>query len=152
MPNSSDRYTDVYGHFPEWLRIQMLKETREMFAFGYDSYMKYAFPLDELDPIHCTGEMRTWKLNGGFLIIFLAKFSSGRRTTAVWPDWATFESPGDWFSYKTSPNIGQLFELFLKPLSLHKHCFGYFLGNFGEDWANINSCVWSHWTIVQFRA
>jgi mannosidase alpha-like ER degradation enhancer 1 len=26
-----------------------------MFTFGYDSYMKYAFPLDELDPIHCTG-------------------------------------------------------------------------------------------------
>ena len=33
----------------------MLDETRQMFTFGYDSYMKYAFPLDELDPIHCTG-------------------------------------------------------------------------------------------------
>lgn len=33
----------------------MLEETREMFTFGYDSYMKYAFPKDELDPIHCTG-------------------------------------------------------------------------------------------------
>lgn len=26
-----------------------------MFTFAYDSYLKYAFPLDELDPIHCTG-------------------------------------------------------------------------------------------------
>ena len=33
----------------------MLEESRKMFTFGYDSYMKYAFPKDELDPIHCTG-------------------------------------------------------------------------------------------------
>ncbi len=33
----------------------MLGETRNMFTFGYDSYIKHAFPLDELDPIHCTG-------------------------------------------------------------------------------------------------
>jgi ER degradation enhancer, mannosidase alpha-like 1 len=26
-----------------------------MFQFGYDNYMKYAFPQDELDPIHCRG-------------------------------------------------------------------------------------------------
>ncbi|EDO46917.1 predicted protein [Nematostella vectensis] len=26
-----------------------------MFYFGYESYMRYAFPHDELDPIHCTG-------------------------------------------------------------------------------------------------
>ena len=26
-----------------------------MFTFAYDSYMKHAFPKDELDPIHCTG-------------------------------------------------------------------------------------------------
>eukprot|EP00039_Didymoeca_costata_P008846 m.117669 g.117669 ORF g.117669 m.117669 type:complete len:532 (-) comp14256_c0_seq1:67-1662(-) len=26
-----------------------------MFQFGYDNYMRHAFPLDELDPIHCTG-------------------------------------------------------------------------------------------------
>jgi mannosidase alpha-like ER degradation enhancer 1 len=53
----SDRYTDVYGHFPERLRLQLLNETRAMFNFGYDSYMKFAFPLDELDPIHCTGKI-----------------------------------------------------------------------------------------------
>ena len=26
-----------------------------MFEFGYDNYMQHAFPMDELDPIHCTG-------------------------------------------------------------------------------------------------
>ena len=35
----------------------MLDESRKMFTFGYDSYMKYAFPKDELDPIHCTGNL-----------------------------------------------------------------------------------------------
>lgn len=37
---------------------RMLEETRKMFTFGYDSYIKYAFPLDELDPIHCSGKRR----------------------------------------------------------------------------------------------
>ncbi|KAI6239575.1 Glycoside hydrolase domain containing protein [Aphelenchoides fujianensis] len=27
----------------------------EMFYFGYDNYMKHAWPADELDPIHCKG-------------------------------------------------------------------------------------------------
>ena len=33
----------------------MLQKSKDMFTFGYDSYMQYAFPKDELDPIHCTG-------------------------------------------------------------------------------------------------
>ncbi len=33
----------------------MLEETRKMFIFGYDMYIRHAFPKDELDPIHCTG-------------------------------------------------------------------------------------------------
>ena len=33
----------------------MLEKAKEMFIFGYDSYMTYAFPMDELDPIHCKG-------------------------------------------------------------------------------------------------
>lgn len=44
-----------YGNFPERLRLQMLEEAREMFYFGYDNYMKHAFPKDELNPIHCSG-------------------------------------------------------------------------------------------------
>ena len=48
-------YDETYSHFPESQRLQMLEETRRMFTFGYDNYMKHAFPRDELDPIHCTG-------------------------------------------------------------------------------------------------
>ena len=33
----------------------MLEEARNMFQFGYDNYMRHAFPKDELNPIYCTG-------------------------------------------------------------------------------------------------
>ncbi|PAV89733.1 hypothetical protein WR25_11207 [Diploscapter pachys] len=36
-------------------------EAREMFYFGYENYMSHAFPLDELDPIHCTGRGPDYK-------------------------------------------------------------------------------------------
>lgn len=32
-----------------------LSKTREMFNFGWRNYLEYAFPADELDPIHCKG-------------------------------------------------------------------------------------------------
>ena len=51
---------------------------------------------------------------------------------------------GDTVSYKISPNIGQLFVQFKKPIFLHKNCFASFLGNFGENWATFNSIVWTH--------
>ena len=44
-----------YLYFPESERIRLKKMTRNMFEFGYDNYMKHAYPFDELDPIHCTG-------------------------------------------------------------------------------------------------
>lgn len=44
-----------YYHFPESERLRRIEDVKRMFQFGYDNYMKYAFPLDELDPIHCTG-------------------------------------------------------------------------------------------------
>ncbi|CAG0894992.1 unnamed protein product [Cyprideis torosa] len=44
-----------YGHFPEELRLEMVRDAKEMFYFGYDNYMKHAFPLDELNPLHCSG-------------------------------------------------------------------------------------------------
>ncbi|VDM31032.1 unnamed protein product [Hydatigera taeniaeformis] len=34
---------------------KMLLKIREMFDFGYTNYMKFAYPEDELDPIHCCG-------------------------------------------------------------------------------------------------
>ena len=53
--HSYDKLDQKYGSFREEDRLEMLNEVRKMFYFGYDNYMKYAFPLDELDPIHCVG-------------------------------------------------------------------------------------------------
>ncbi|CAG7837921.1 unnamed protein product [Allacma fusca] len=53
--HSYDKLDQKYGSFTDDMRHEMLNEVRKMFYFGYDSYMKYAFPLDELDPIHCVG-------------------------------------------------------------------------------------------------
>lgn len=50
-----DPYDMKYGHFPESERLEMLDATRKMFHFGYDNYMKYAYPEDELNPIYCKG-------------------------------------------------------------------------------------------------
>lgn len=44
-----------YSYFGESERLRLRNEAKEMFYFGYDNYIKYAYPLDELDPIHCTG-------------------------------------------------------------------------------------------------
>lgn len=44
-----------YGSFSEDLRLQMLAEAKKMFYFGYDNYMAYAFPMDELNPLLCCG-------------------------------------------------------------------------------------------------
>lgn len=38
--------------------VQLAKwkeEAKGMFYHGYDNYMQHAYPLDELDPVHCTG-------------------------------------------------------------------------------------------------
>ena len=52
---SSSINESSYLHFSEKERIRLKLLAKEMFEFGYDNYMKFAFPLDELDPIHCTG-------------------------------------------------------------------------------------------------
>lgn len=44
-----------FGYFPEDQRLMMMKRVKDMFYFGYTNYMKYAFPLDELNPIYCIG-------------------------------------------------------------------------------------------------
>uniref|UniRef100_A0AAF5I3T3 alpha-1,2-Mannosidase n=2 Tax=Strongyloides stercoralis TaxID=6248 RepID=A0AAF5I3T3_STRER len=36
-------------------------ETKEMFKFGFNSYKKYAYPLDELNPIYCSGRGPDYK-------------------------------------------------------------------------------------------
>lgn len=50
-----DNLEKKYGSFSEDLRLQMLAEAKTMFYFGYDNYMTYAFPMDELNPILCSG-------------------------------------------------------------------------------------------------
>ncbi|XP_022668483.1 ER degradation-enhancing alpha-mannosidase-like protein 1 isoform X3 [Varroa destructor] len=48
-------YDRRYGAFSESERQEMLELTREMFTFAYDSYMRHAFPADELNPLACCG-------------------------------------------------------------------------------------------------
>lgn len=52
--SNEERYQH-YLYFSRSERLQYREKAREMFQFGYDNYMKYAFPQDELDPIHCEG-------------------------------------------------------------------------------------------------
>lgn len=50
-----DEYARRYSSFPDALKAKMKDMAKEMFYFGYDNYMKYAFPADELNPIECNG-------------------------------------------------------------------------------------------------
>lgn len=50
-----DPYDKEYGYFSEKDRLETLDSVRKTFTFGYDSYMKYAYPSDELNPIFCEG-------------------------------------------------------------------------------------------------
>ncbi|OCT85742.1 ER degradation enhancing alpha-mannosidase like protein 1 L homeolog isoform X1 [Xenopus laevis] len=52
---AGDEYGRRYSSFPAGLRKEMREMARGMFSFGYDNYMKYAFPEDELNPILCRG-------------------------------------------------------------------------------------------------
>lgn len=55
LNNQSLEEFNEYLFFPESERIQLKEKAKSMLAFAYDSYMDFAYPLDELDPIHCTG-------------------------------------------------------------------------------------------------
>uniref|UniRef100_A0A6Q2Z1N0 alpha-1,2-Mannosidase n=1 Tax=Esox lucius TaxID=8010 RepID=A0A6Q2Z1N0_ESOLU len=50
-----DEYDKRYSSFPDKLKTKMKGMAKDMFYFGYDNYMKYAFPEDELNPIDCEG-------------------------------------------------------------------------------------------------
>lgn len=52
---SNEQRYQHYLYFSRLERLEYREKAREMFQFGYDNYMKYAFPQDELDPIHCRG-------------------------------------------------------------------------------------------------
>ncbi|XP_051996868.1 ER degradation-enhancing alpha-mannosidase-like protein 1 isoform X1 [Xyrauchen texanus] len=50
-----DDYDRKYSSFPDALKVKMRGMAKDMFYFGYDNYMKFAFPEDELNPIACEG-------------------------------------------------------------------------------------------------
>uniref|UniRef100_A0A914ZPD6 alpha-1,2-Mannosidase n=3 Tax=Parascaris univalens TaxID=6257 RepID=A0A914ZPD6_PARUN len=55
FPFIRDRYTATFGAFTKKQLQDAKQSTRDMFYFAYDNYVRHAFPLDELDPINCTG-------------------------------------------------------------------------------------------------
>ncbi|XP_042881099.1 ER degradation-enhancing alpha-mannosidase-like protein 1 isoform X1 [Penaeus japonicus] len=57
-PNSLDR---KYGRVSEHERRELANATRAMFYFGYENYMKHAYPKDELNPIYCSGRGPDWE-------------------------------------------------------------------------------------------
>ncbi|XP_047474559.1 ER degradation-enhancing alpha-mannosidase-like protein 1 [Penaeus chinensis] len=57
-PNNLDR---KYGRVSEHERRELANATRAMFYFGYDNYMKHAYPKDELNPIYCSGRGPDWE-------------------------------------------------------------------------------------------
>ncbi|CAG0912442.1 unnamed protein product [Notodromas monacha] len=46
------------GSMSHEVKLQLRDEAKEMFYHAYDSYMKYAFPADELMPLSCKGRYR----------------------------------------------------------------------------------------------
>ena len=38
-------------------RSVLLQRSHDMFYHGFDNYMEHAFPMDELKPVQCTGEV-----------------------------------------------------------------------------------------------
>jgi hypothetical protein len=46
----------LQAHMSHSERIKLREDVREMFTFGYDQYMKHAFPLSDLKPLSCGGE------------------------------------------------------------------------------------------------
>jgi hypothetical protein len=99
-------------------------EAREMFHFGYDNYMYHAFPLDELDPMHCTGRGPDYKnpeninindVLGNFSLTLIDSLD----TLAVMGNWTEFAHAvrrvGTSVSFDTDTNV-QVFEVTIRVL------------------------------------
>eukprot|EP00043_Microstomoeca_roanoka_P006328 m.61987 g.61987 ORF g.61987 m.61987 type:complete len:771 (-) comp13370_c0_seq3:153-2465(-) len=56
-------------------RRTLAAQVQEMFQHGYDSYMKYAFPADELMPLSCAGRVRGVTKSRGDIDDALGRFS-----------------------------------------------------------------------------
>lgn len=50
----------VHRPFPDELRLVFRERARRMFYDAYDNYIRYAFPMDELNPVNCSGRGRDW--------------------------------------------------------------------------------------------
>ena len=55
LNNDTLQEFDDYLFFSDSERLRLKAKAKSMFEFAYDSYMTNAFPMDELDPIHCAG-------------------------------------------------------------------------------------------------
>lgn len=54
-PFEKDPYVERYGEFSAAELVEAREASKEMFYFAYNNYIQHAFPMDELDPINCTG-------------------------------------------------------------------------------------------------
>lgn len=52
---SNDRLDKKFLELPSRERLKLKNAVKDIFYFAFDSYLKYAYPYDELDPVHCTG-------------------------------------------------------------------------------------------------
>jgi len=50
----------IHKPFPEELRLTFRDRARQMFYDAYDNYLIHAFPMDELNPVNCSGRGRDW--------------------------------------------------------------------------------------------
>ncbi|XP_065909558.1 ER degradation-enhancing alpha-mannosidase-like protein 1 isoform X2 [Dysidea avara] len=50
----------IHKPFPEELRLAFRDRARRMFYDAYDNYIRHAFPMDELNPVNCSGRGRDW--------------------------------------------------------------------------------------------
>lgn len=66
FPFHTPTFDHKYGRIDEDDLVIAREQAREMFYFGYNNYLNHAFPLDELDPIHCTGRGHDYKNPYGF--------------------------------------------------------------------------------------
>ena len=95
-----------------------------MFRFGFDNYMEHAYPLDELDPIHCVGRGPDYKhpeninindVLGNFSLTLIDSLD----TLAIMGDWKGFAHAvklvSTSVSFDTDTNV-QVFEVTIRVL------------------------------------
>lgn len=64
-----------YGKLSELKKSVAVSFVKEMFTFSFMNYMVYAYPKDELDPIHCTGRGPDYEHPYDLFNVFISKLS-----------------------------------------------------------------------------